>query len=121
MKYLSPRKIPEYPRARSGAVRLTLPRLGHGDVPPGRDVHPLGPARSESSRAEYDRLTKDWVERALALGWAPGGWIPADTGHRGVLSVEELVRAFERHLDRKVGPGWRDSDDPIVGRPGYKA
>jgi hypothetical protein len=33
-----------------------------------------------------------------------------------VLTIEELVHAFERHLDRTVEPCWRQTDDMILGR-----
>ena len=66
----------------------------------------LGVFGSAGVRERYEEEIGEWIERSLPVGWAPAGWEPARTGHEGVLTVEELVAGYRRHLAGGWGAGW---------------
>src|SRR5262249_6910645 len=72
------RDIPSYPRHRaSGQAVVTLNGVDHY----------LGPWNTPQSRAEYDRVTSEWLARGRRLADRPDDML-----------VKELIRGYYSHL-----------------------
>jgi len=93
MPRLSLGQLPAYRRHKSSGQAIVA--LG------GRDFY-LGPWKSASSKAEYDRVTREWKSGAVAAAEA------AD------LTLNELLIAYGRHAQDY----YRDSESGELNREG---